>query len=59
MEKTLLEELAKSLYIKVVNRKKITEPFRSNYSNEIIFTVVVYKKLFVYSYLKTIYSNLI
>ena len=39
-EQTSLEELQKSIFIKVINKRKIPEPI---YDDEIMFKVVVYK----------------
>ena len=42
-EQRLLEEINKSCFIRVINRRKKPEPLNSIYDDEIIFKVVVYK----------------
>ena len=40
---TLLEDLSKSCYLKVKRRRKITEPLKSEFMDEIMFLVTVFK----------------
>ena len=42
-EKVFLGEISKSCFLKVIKRTKITAPLRSEYDDEIMFTVIVYK----------------
>ena len=39
----LLEDLSKACYLKVKRRRKITEPLRSEFMDEIMFLVTVFK----------------
>lgn len=43
-EQRLLEEINKSCFIRVINKRKKPEPLNSIYDDKIIFEVVVYKQ---------------
>ena len=42
-ERTLLEEISKSYFIKIIYREKIPEPLNWIYDDEIMFKVVIYR----------------
>lgn len=42
-EQIFLRKLSKPCFIKVIKRKKITMPLQSQYNDEVLFTIVVYK----------------
>ena len=42
-EHTLLEDLIKACFIKTKTRTKITEPLNSEFSDEIMFLITIYK----------------
>ena len=42
-ERTLLEEINKHLFMKVIDKRKLPETLNSIYDDEIMFKIIVYK----------------